>query len=87
MLLLALLILVVTRPCLVQSRVLSQPVQKENEKEIGKQEATYKLKIPRRASVKIEEAEHSAEIPSSRVLIGNRVYPLSSGPSRKGSGH
>lgn len=80
LLLAVLMVLVVTRPNLVNCRVF------QSQEKVTHGELVKELKFPRRTSVMKEKA-HIVDNISNRVLIGNQVHTMSSGPSRRGSGH
>lgn len=72
-----LMVLALTRPRLVNCRILPLPIKTEKDSH----EPVKELPLLR-ASVTTKKDNMS-----NRVLAENQVYTMSSGPSRRGSGH
>ncbi|KAI4327399.1 hypothetical protein L6164_019868 [Bauhinia variegata] len=81
--LMVLMMVLVTRSGPVSCRVLASQVKVEK---TDNPQPDKELEILGSASVKVEKG-NPADGASGRVLIGDRVYTMASGPSRKGSGH
>lgn len=84
MALIMMMMLSLTRPTLVNGRVLASTVK---EQRANIHEPREQPSSPRGISSVEKETDKPAENQSGRVLMGKAFHTMASGPSRKGSGH